>query len=125
MNENNFLINIIKLEHYISLEEKKKLLILVLSLFCFVLISIFSFSIILFLNINLLYFLICIELYYLGIIILALTFSFFYNIPLGNIYALFILIIAALESVLGLSLIIINKYIFNNISFSTYKNNRY
>jgi NADH-quinone oxidoreductase subunit K len=125
MNLKNILENIIELEKLISIDEKKKLLILTLSVCSFFLICVVSFFIILFLNINLFYLLIALELFYLGIIILALAFSYFFNIPLGNVYALFILIIAALESVLGLSLILVNKYIFNDIYLKKYDNNRF
>jgi NADH:ubiquinone oxidoreductase subunit K len=121
----NIIENISELEKLISIDEKKKLLILALSICSFFIIVVISFFIILFLNINFFYFLIALELFYLGIIIMAVAFSYFFNIPLGNVYALFILIIAALESVLGLSLILINKYIFNNIYLNIYNNNRY
>jgi NADH:ubiquinone oxidoreductase subunit K len=119
------LTNIVTLEEIISIDEKKKLLILTLSLSCFLLICIISFFIIIFFKINIIYFLIILEFFYLGIIILALSFTYFFNIPLGSIYALFILIIAALESILGLSLVLVNKYVFNNIYLDIYNNNRY
>ena len=63
----------------------------------------------------------CIELMYLGITVCFLTVSVSTADPKGQIYAIFLLILAAAESAIGLGLLIVLYRFGNSIEFQDYQ----
>jgi NADH:ubiquinone oxidoreductase subunit K len=118
-------VTILTLEKFLSVNEKKNLILASFFLCLFFIIWIINFSIILWLDINIFHFLLCLEIFYLNIILFSIVSGYLLTFPLCTIFALFILIFAAIETVLGLSLLLINKQILQTINLKFYNNNRF
>jgi NADH-quinone oxidoreductase subunit K len=63
----------------------------------------------------------CIELAYLGVSLTFIINSLYFFDPLGQLYSLFLIILAAGEAAVGLGLLIVIFRIERRIDFSTYR----
>ena len=63
----------------------------------------------------------CIELAYLGVSLTFIITSFYFFDPVGQIYSLFLIILAAAEAAVGLGLLIVIFRIEQRIDFATYR----
>jgi len=63
----------------------------------------------------------CIELAYLGVSLTFIINSLYFFDPLGQLYSLFLIILAAGEAAVGLGLLIVIFRIEQRIDFATYR----
>lgn len=75
-------------------------------------------------NKNIIFFMLCIEIILLSSVINFTVFSIFQGEPLGQIYALFIITLAACESALGLGLLIAAYRVKKSVNFRHFENLR-